>query len=638
MGPDQPLPLPPEFTDAESYVESLLEFFTTSQLLQTLCGGVHILDFFTRIQDLYTVVLPLEWREWFKSVDIMDILDLLIRENLDQFKQFECAGNGRSHEFPPASLIQYIKNVRKHLLDRHFEPISGTDGVQYTMNHLVAMGMSVKKVHEVDHFSRYVDKLTSSIAEDTLQTITHVVDFGSGQNYLGRALASEPYSKHIIAVESRPHVVEGAKKMDVHAKLAKKTVVRRNKKAFRATSEALAEENWCTTPIYGTDNSNDIATPSDRFGPLTNGDQHTQRATLEIPKTGKGSIQYVQHRIADGDLSSVIDQIASPPSPASPEPKFSEPALMVISLHSCGNLLHHGLRTLTLNPSVKAVAMIGCCYNLLTERLGPPTFKHPILRSRNHRLEATSSTNDDHGFPMSNRFATHRHRVVRPCGYLSESRVNEEEDEMETGIRINITSRMMAVQAPANWTEEDSAAFFTRHFYRAVLQRIFLDKGIVEAPGTSAVEGEDGYPVGGGGVSPAGTGASQGTPVVIGTLGKKCYVSFVAYVRGAVAKLAAAPHYAGDPIVPLIKDHIGGMTDGEIAEYERRFLPRKKELEVVWSLMAFSAGVVEAMIVVDRWLWLLEQNCVERAWAESVFEYGKSPRNLVVVGVKRSDR
>jgi hypothetical protein len=54
----------------------------------------------------------------------------------------------------------------------------------------------------------------------------------------------------------------------------------------------------------------------------------------------------------------------------------------------------------------------------------------------------------------------------------------------------------------------------------------------------------------------------------------------------------------------------------------------------MWSLMAFSAGVVEAVVVVDRWLWLKEQQGIERAWVEAVFEYKHSPRNLVVVGVK----
>ena len=47
-----------------------------------------------------------------------------------------------------------------------------------------------------------------------------------------------------------------------------------------------------------------------------------------------------------------------------------------------------------------------------------------------------------------------------------------------------------------------------------------------------------------------------------------------------------------------------------------------------------AAGVVEALIVVDRYCWLREQEGVERAWVQTVFEYGLSPRNLVVVGVK----
>jgi hypothetical protein len=51
--------------------------------------------------------------------------------------------------------------------------------------------------------------------------------------------------------------------------------------------------------------------------------------------------------------------------------------------------------------------------------------------------------------------------------------------------------------------------------------------------------------------------------------------------------------------------------------------------------MAFSAGVIEAAIVVDRWLWLREQEQVKEAWAESVFDYAISPRNLVIVGIKK---
>ena len=51
--------------------------------------------------------------------------------------------------------------------------------------------------------------------------------------------------------------------------------------------------------------------------------------------------------------------------------------------------------------------------------------------------------------------------------------------------------------------------------------------------------------------------------------------------------------------------------------------------------MAFSAGVVESLIVVDRWSWLSEQESVREAWVEPVFDYGISPRNMVVVGIKK---
>src|ERR1700753_612161 len=85
IGPENPLPLQGGFESAEEYVRSLEEFVTSSQLLQTLCGGVHILDFFTRTPDLYQVILPSDWRYWFQQHEIDDILDFLNKEDLDQF-------------------------------------------------------------------------------------------------------------------------------------------------------------------------------------------------------------------------------------------------------------------------------------------------------------------------------------------------------------------------------------------------------------------------------------------------------------------------------------------------------------------------------------------------------------------------
>jgi hypothetical protein len=702
MGPDVPLPLPAQFDNTEDYIQSLLQFTTSSWLLQTLCGGVHILDFYTRSPDLYSTILPQSWRDWFRHRDIMDIMDLLMREDLAQFerKEEERDNSWRDGPVPPEDLLQYIQDVRKHLLGRDFPaPGSGLKVQKAAIARHIAIGMKVKKVHEVDNFARYVDRLTREIASSDKKPITHLVDFGSGQNYLGRALAASPYSKHIVAVESKQHNIDGAKNMDVLAKLVPKPLVLRNKKEYRAITgkgkrgkpkkDAFAN-NSAAEPII-TENASSSTTVnlpppeshvveqvqcddeqcvqtapvlSDADGSQESGakktvvtsttnNKPTTTTTLQIYREGQGSVQYVEHIIKDGDLTPVIDQVldsssikdeeTKPTSTTTEEPsnlevvpKPKEVNAMVISLHSCGNLVHHGLRSLLLNPHIAAVAMVGCCYNLVTERLGPPTYKLPTLRPNHPRLTATSNAFDPHGFPMSERLATY----LLPHPPLSTASPNDP----PKGIRLNITARMMAVQAPFNWGRADSDLFFTRHFYRALLQRIFLDRGVVCPPVDA--EGMLGTAVSANGhtshvnwTPPNGRGpglSSDGTstPLTIGTLRKFAYSDFISYVRAAVAKLTNPNSFCEvDPA--FIKGKMDGLTDEEIRDYEERFKEKKHELSVMWSLMAFSAGVVEAVIVVDRWLWLGEQEEVERAWVEAVFEYKYSPRNLVVVGIKK---
>lgn len=723
MGPDTPLPLPAEFSDVNEYVDSLLNFATTSWLLQTLCGGVHILDFYTRSPDLYATILPESWRTWFRGRDIMDILDLLMREDLSHFDTPR--EHWRGGPVPPEDLLKYIRDVRKHLLARDFPPPGApTAPEKATIARHIALGMKVKKVHEVDNFARYIDRLTADIKESGREEITHLVDFGSGQNYLGRALAAPPYSKHLVAVESRQHNIEGAKKMDIKAKLVERPVTMVNKKKFRAefeqdkrkkkerlkalsaklndtapksngTTENALEENAAKenvvqenivkedpvqgnavqengergvssdTPLFSeTPVTNGMPTQEIKCGddgcelvPATqrNGIDGSATATvttnLQVYTKGQGSVQYVEHVIKDGDLSPVMSQVLdstcvsdSDSTPTTSEaqsqplasvPKSSNVNAMVISLHSCGNLVHHGLRSLLLNPSVSAVALVGCCYNLVTERLGPPTYKLPTLRPNHPRLEKTANAFDPHGFPMSERLATY------PLPYTPLYPSDPAEPRPQ-GVRLNITSRMMAVQAPFNWGRADSELFFTRHFYRALLQRIFLDRGIVSAPvdADATVGGSaSGHTSKVAWTPPNGRGpglSSDGTstPLTIGTLRKFAYNDFKSYVRAAEAKLTAPNSFCEvDP--EFIRGKMEGLTDEDLERYEREFAEKKHELSVMWSLMAFSAGVVEAVIVTDRWLWLKEQPEVEEAWVEPVFGYALSPRNLVVVGVKK---
>ncbi|WEW56167.1 hypothetical protein PRK78_001602 [Emydomyces testavorans] len=629
MIPKKPLPLPEEWENTESYVSSLLSFATSSILWSNLCGGVHILDFLTRQPDLYSTIIPPDWQEFFAQHEMVDILDLLLREDIQPFRDSENANakkasNWRNGPKPPQTLVQYIHDIRRHSLTREFVP-NGERPVE-KVPQSVATGMKPKKRHEVEHFSCYVASLTEDINVAKGEKISHIVDFGSGLNYLGRTLASPPYNKDIIAIERRQNNITSARGKDVQARLAKKTIVMRNKKDYKARLLGLDPSEL--EPDSGTSMPNGVE--DNKLATVIDVVEEMSEILCENNTNGEddGCIHYIEHEIQDGHLEPIIQHIIeyslekstvpelnkdnmqtdidSPATPSRLSPNGTSiprgsSRVMVISLHSCGNLVHHGIRSLVMNPSVVAIAMIGCCYNLMTERLGPMTYKIPILRSLHPRLEKTSKAYDPHGFPMSKYMEQYSH-------------------DAGNGIRLNITARMMAVQAPYNWSAEESDAFFTRHFYRALLQRILVDYEVVPIPGsvcnpTSGTQKLCDTP---------------GTALIVGSLRKSAFTSFPAYARAAISKLIHDPQFGES-----IKQKLVDISDEVLNEYVRKYEHAKKKLSIAWTLMAFSAGVAESIIVTDRWLFLREQEAVEHAWVEPVFEYAQSPRNLVVVGVKK---
>jgi hypothetical protein len=586
--PERPLPYTDGFSSAEEYVDNLLDFAANSDLFRFLCGGVHILDFFTTDPGLFAAAVPKEWQEYLVQTAPMALLDFLMRDDLSSVPS---TGPGA----PPESLLQYAKDIRKFSLHRSFSPSRPRLPV---LPRQVALGMKTKKVHEVTHFAGYIDRLVEDVARASGTEFTHLVDFGSGQNYLGRTLASPPYNKHIVAVESKEANMAGAKDLDILSGLAEREKRVRNKKLYHRIREVV-------DPSLHNDEealkraAKELGISDKEIATIDLRSRKDLQATYAVEE-GKGTIEYVVGRLEHADLTGVLAQLRGQEDGVRQE----DLRLMAISIHSCGNLSHYGIRSMILNPCIRAVAIVGCCYNLLTEKLGPPTYKPPFSRPSlqpiNARAARESERRDPQGFPMSERVSTHG----------------------GDGIRLNITARMMACQAPQNWTDEESDAFFTRHFYRAVLQKIFLDRGVI----SKVYHGQDSDKE-----SPFN---SSTNPVVIGSLRKQCYTSFKAYVRGAITKLTTVSDFS--QYSQTIEEKMGSITDEEIAEYEEAFRHRKRELSAVWSLMAFSACVVESLIVTDRWLFLREHSDMVRdCWVETVFDYRESPRNLVVVGIKK---
>ncbi|KAI1753590.1 methyltransferase domain-containing protein [Xylaria castorea] len=592
MIPSKPLPYPDCWVTSEDYVDNLLQFVTTSDTFQILCGSVHVLDFFTSEPGLFSSVVPDEWQPWLLQCDSMKLLDILKMEDVDSLQDPR----------PPESLLKYIKDIRRFSLGREF-PSREEKLPKLTWQ--MSVGMKPKKIHEVRNFANYVDQLASDIKAEFDNNITHFVDFGSGQNYLGRALASAPYNKQIVAVEGREHNIAGAKELDIIARVAEKPKLMRNKKLWMQQLDSMTPEDQRDERAWK--RAAKAIKPSEHHAADLR--PRNQSDAIYTPEEGKGFITYVEGRLESGDLTDVIDQLKSTQlAPTTPQ---TDLRLMAISIHSCGNLSHHGIRSLILNPAVQAIAIVGCCYNSMTEKLGPPTYKHPYMRpslqALNGRVIRESARHDPHGFPLSDRLCTYR----------------------DDGIRLNITARMMACQAPHNWTEAESDGFFTRHFFRAVLQKIFLDRGVISKLHYDGTQAED--RTGSSAQSPFNVGTN---PVILGSLSKACYTSLHAYVRGAITKLTTSSDYREQR--DIIKERMSDITDEEIAEYERRYGPRKRELSAIWTLMAFSAVVVESLIVTDRWLFLQQHSdLVQDCWVEPVFDYRQSPRNLVVVGVKK---
>ncbi|KAJ5909820.1 hypothetical protein N7504_004463 [Penicillium tannophilum] len=623
MASSRPLPIAEAWESPDVYIEELLSFSTTSVLFMNLCGGVHMVDFLTREPDVYTTLLPEEWRLFFEHHDIQDIIQILLREDLDHLQgppgsdADQSIRTWKGGPVPPQSLLDYIFNVRRLILQQgsFTSPSKRVD-----LPKQVAMRMNRKKVHEVECFSQYVASLSDTVQKNQGEPVSHIVDFGSGQNYLGRTLVSSPYHKHIIAIERKHEYITGAKGMDVRAKLANDPKALNNAKSKDICDgcDGTAEKNTSettNTPQPSLDGSqlSEDATISNMLGEISLqpdellGSMRKGSVREKLPKPeidSRGTLSYIEHDIQDGYLEPIIEHVTNPsPDGTSDmaEKKEVNARVMVVSLHSCGNLVHHGLKSLILNPSVVAVAMIGCCYNLLTERLGPATNKLPILQSLHPRLQETGSSYDPHGFPISKYYEDYRSPGT------------------SRGIRLNITARALAVQAPHNWTQKDSEVSFTRHYFRALLQRILVDRGVLSKPPAPEHSSSDGS-----------QSESKANAFIIGSVPKYAYKSFNAYIRAATVKMS------GDPIYGYkIRDHIATMTDEDIEHYETKYIHTRKHISIVWSLMAFSAQLVESMIVVDRWQYLREQDSVKECWVEPVFDYGYSPRNLAVIGLKK---
>ena len=142
--------------------------------------------------------------------------------------------------------------------------------------------------------------------------------------------------------------------------------------------------------------------------------------------------------------------------------------------------------------------------------------------------------------------------------------------------------RHLAVQATSRWTVDTLAATIRKHYYRALLEILFARHGL--------------------------------TPTV-GKLRDHVYLNgFKDYVRNVVHKLKLQETLIDDV------DAIGEYSDQEVIS--------------AVCLRGMCAGVVESLIILDRWMAVREQLMDGYVGLHRIFDATISPRGWAIVAAR----
>ncbi|KAK7990046.1 hypothetical protein PG989_010361 [Apiospora arundinis] len=163
-------------------------------------------------------------------------------------------------------------------------------------------------------------------------------------------------------------------------------------------------------------------------------------------------------------------------------------------------------------------------------------------------------------------------------------------------VSLSATALMTGCQAPNNWERTDlsspDSTFSNRRLYRTIFEKLLHDKNI-------DISSKNRTPWG---------------------IRKGDTVSFAKFARRAMHSLG------------IVDDAI---TDAELNEYDERYRGCKGQIAILWTLSVLCCKLVESVIALDRYCYLVEQGARD-ADIVPIFDYSISPRNLMTVARKES--
>ncbi|CAN6334980.1 unnamed protein product [Urochloa humidicola] len=503
----------------------------------------HVVNFF---KDRMWELVDAEWMECLRREPVESLLKL---------------PSGCVQERWPATLREFVLTARSLVIPREQKaPQSLVPDIHVaSIGTVLAQGMNSKKKHEIENLAAVVHAIAKSCGAKT------VVDVGSGQGYLAQALSFE-YQLPVVAIDASSH----------HASV---TIARaeRIKKHYAAK---CVEKQLLTVPRTVTCH----VLSSDTLAAVT----------LDACK--------------DDHVENVRETKAcTKKSPQILESTQSSPPLILAGLHACGDLSVNMLRVFVSCEQVKALASVGCCYNLLSE-------------------DSYVDTNTCPGFPMSK--AARLSRLV-----------------------LGKSIRDLACQSAERWrslTLDIALQNFDVHAFRAAFQMV-LEKYFPEVSRLSPSIGRQGKAL-----------RRQRLRKVVESQmatkkldGLSCSTlkeqnmntDDVDSVTYGVDTGPDNIHHDECQKFALFKDFTlsglsrlgcGSVEDMSLLEIWKGVQPFSEYIGPFWCLRAALGPLVETYILLDRLLFLQEQSSRVKALLFPLFDPTVSPRNMAILAWKLS--
>ncbi|KAG2340147.1 hypothetical protein BDR05DRAFT_967160 [Suillus weaverae] len=405
--------------------------------------------------------------------------------------------------------------------------------------------------------SEYIDRLLCSSSADTPH---HVVDIGSGQGYLSRALQN--LGLHVLALDSNEIQTSGAERWKA------KEATRRQKQLKRAKdAQSVPDSNHhYNDPLFQshvpTASKNTIHS---RVGSLTHQTICINPSTLES-SIHDWLFSGEDNQIAGctsmiGDL--LVDRTERRTAEEKPVP------VMMVALHACGPLTPDVLRAFLSNhrrpsaPGVRiwtaqALVVVGCCYNLMALE------DFPLSRSLRERTPVAT---------------------------------------------LPLASRHLAAQMPSQWLRNETSARETslairKVIFRALLQPVLEIISAREAPANHTATSSSCHVEG---LHNAGQTPENRR---LGKLPDAAYKDWEIFLDRATSKTGVRLDQIATQLPVYIHD-------------ERRRRQLESALSVLHVLRCIMGPLIESLILLDRHEWIREElNQSSKAQESSAMDVG----------------